>query len=267
MIMQYSISFSNTRSTTISILICYCLLNACKTTYKPDPTKSAVTRANVMPPDSLIKKQQKGIDFYAEGNIPVSWTIELDLENGFTFNPSGSQQLIAGPVPVIRLSNAESYLSKTDSGIMKLIVYDEPCSSNDKSSRKTEVTINNKRYSGCGKYLYDYQLNNTWVLQYIDNREPEQSNYKKLPRIEFDLTKNTMTGYDGCNNISSSITVNGNHIKFSAFPGLSSACSNNTTAKIFATMLSDHTVDYNIENGRLIIYLINDSKLTFTKAE
>lgn len=242
------------------------MLTACKTTYPPEPSKPAVKTTTNIPPDSLIKKQHKGIDFLAEGNNPVLWTLELDLETGFTFKPLGGQQLIAGPVPANRLTNADSYISKTDSGRLTLIVYDEPCNIG-KASRKTEVTINNKRYTGCGNYLYDYQLQNNWVLQYIDNKEPGQSNYKKLPRLEFDLTKNTMTGYDGCNNISSSISVNGNHIKFAAFPGSKTGCSNNETAKIFATMLSDHTVDYNINNGRLIIYLINDSKLTFTKAE
>ena len=266
--MRGSISFLKIRLAIVLILICCCLLNACKTTYKAGDAKSAAASATVMPPDSLIRKQHEGIDFYGEGDEPVSWTLEMDLESGFTFKPSGSQQLIAGPVPVTRLSNpdADSYLSKTDSGVMKVVVYDHLCSSN-KKSRKVEVTINNKRYTGCGKYLYDYQLNNIWVLQYIDNKEPGQSDYKKLPRLQFDLAKNTMIGYDGCNNITSSISVNGNHIKFNAFTGSKPGCSNNESAKLFATMLSDHTVDYNIENGRLIIYLINDSKLTFTKAE
>ena len=267
MILQVFILFSKIRSAILLIFVYCFLLAACKTTYKPGPAKSAGTAAAVIPPDSLIKKQHRGVDFFAEGSDPVSWTLELDLESGFTFKPLGSQQLIAGPVPATRLSNADSYLSKTDSGSMTVLVYDEPCNSNDKSSRKTEVTISNKRYIGCGKYLYDYQLNNIWVLQYIDNKEPEQTDYKKLPRLEFAISKNKMTGYDGCNNIISAISVNGNHIKFSAFPTPGSGCSNNTTAKLFATMLSDHTVDYSIENGRLVIYLINDSKLTFTKAE
>ncbi|MFT3911334.1 MAG: META domain-containing protein [Ferruginibacter sp.] len=151
---------------------------------------------------------------------------------------------------------------------MKIVVYAEPCASDAKSntSRNVEVTVNNKRYSGCGSYLYDYLVNDVWELQYIDNRDPV-SPKKQLPRIEFDLQQNKMIGYDGCNNISSDIEIKGNHIKFSAFAGTKLSCPGNETEKIFSTMLSGHTVDYTIENRRLNIYLINDSKLTFTKVE
>ena len=259
------------RLITVLIIFYCCLLNACsKKVYKGDPAKSAAIRQSVMPADTLTKKQRGGIDLYADGNNPVAWTLELDLEKGFTFKATGNIPLIAGAVPPANSTNpdAETYLTKTDSGLMKIVVYTEPCvvSAKGKTSRKVEVTVNDRRYSGCGSYLYDYLVNDVWELQYIDNRDPAPSK-KQLPRMEFNLEQNKMNGYDGCNNISSDIEIKGNHIKFSAFAGTKLSCPGNETEKIFSTMLSGHTVDYTIENRRLTIYLINDSRLTFTKVE
>jgi heat shock protein HslJ len=267
MAIQAFIPVLKIRSSIVVTLFYCCMLHACKTSQHTNVAQPASTKTAIIPADSLIKKQESGIDFFATGNNPVSWILELDFESRFTFMPSGSQQLITVPSPATRQTNpgADLYLSQTDSGTMKVLVYDEPCS-NEKSQQVT-VTINNKYYTGCGKYLYDYRLNDVWVLQYIDNMEPEQQDYKKLPRLQFDLSKKTMTGYDGCGSINSAITVNGNHIKFAAFANSKQSCSENKTTKLFTTMLSNHTVDYKIDNGRLFIYLINDSKLTFTKAE
>src|SRR4051812_6596563 len=141
--------------TYVLILFYCCLMNACTTVYRADPARSAAMRHAITPSDTLIREQQKGVDFFATGNDPVPWSIELDLEKGFFFHPSNSAVLIAAPVQPGRLANTDTYITTTDLGPMKLVIYNEPCISNDKSSNpsiKTEVTINDKRFTGCGSW-------------------------------------------------------------------------------------------------------------------
>jgi heat shock protein HslJ len=251
---------------------CYCFsLDACKTTYKADPQKTAATRLAIAPADSLKKRQQQGIDFFAEGDAPVHWTLDLDLEKGFSFKPADERQLIGPPVQATRATgtNADKYETTTDAGTMILVVYDEPCSGKQQDKRpprRTEVTLNNKRYTGCGDYLYDEALNDIWTLETIGNKNPDAP-VRKLPWIEFNLEKNKMYGYDGCNNLSSDIKVEGNRIKFSVFAGTKTACPGNETEELFSSMLSGHIVDYYIANGRLTLILINETKLIFIKKE
>ena len=247
---------------------CGCfLLGACSTIYKADPKKTAATRIAITPPDSLIQLQQRGIDFFAMGNAPVYWTLELDLEKGFLFERADGRKLFTSPVPGTSITgtNAIVYEAKTDAGIMMLSIFDEPCNGKEKG-KKTEITLNNKRYTGCGNYLYDYTLNDIWILETIGNKNPDAP-VKELPWMEFNLEKNKMFGYDGCNKINTDIKVEGNRINFSPFSKTKMACPANETAQLFATMLSDHIVDYYIKNGRLTFILFNETKLIFIRKE
>ncbi len=257
-----------TRFITIGFGMFIICIAGCKTIYKADPKKSAVVRESLTPTDTIIRKQLNGVDFYAEGNIPVAWNLSLDFDKGFIFKTS-EQNLIAGPVKSERETaiKADIYSTKTDAGMMKVIAYDDVCAGNTKTniSKKVEVRIDDKLYSGCGKYLFDFLLNDIWELELIDSKELTSSNYKKqLPKLEFDLEKNKMLGYDGCNNITADISVQGNHITFSPFSNTGSNC---FTQKIFSDFLSNHTVDYYIKDDKLVLYLINDSKLTFKKVK
>lgn len=258
----------HTRFITICFSIFIICIAGCKTIYKGDPKKSATLRESLTPTDTIIRKQLNGIDFYAEGKTPVAWSVSLDFDKGFIFK-TAAQNLIAAPVKSSRdaMIKADTYSSKTDAGMMNVIAYDETCAGNTKTtiSRKVEVRIGDKLYSGCGKYLFDFLLNDIWELELIDSKELASSDYKKQsPRLEFDLEKNKMIGYDGCNNINADISIQGNHITFSTFSGTGSNCS---TQKLFSDFLSNRTVDYYIKDDKLVLYLINDSKLTFKKVK
>ena len=250
---------------------CCFLLGACSTTYKADPKKTAAIRLAITPPDSLIQLQQRGIDFFATGDVPVYWTIELDLEKGFSFEPADGRQLFASPVAGTSSAgtNAIVYETKTDEGIMKLAIFDEPCTGKEKDKKpqkKIEITLNNKRYTGCGNYLYDHAINDIWTLETIGNKNPDVP-VRELPWMEFNLEKNKVYGYNGCNKINADIKVEGNRIKFSPFSKTKMACPGNETEQLFSAMLSGHIVDYYIENGRLTLILPNETKLIFIRKE
>ncbi len=249
------------------------LLVACNTTYKANQAKSSAIQKTVIPPGNLIGKQQAGIDFFAEGSQPSSWTLELDLEKGFSFKPAGSRLFLAPPVKPTRYSAspADVYETKTDSGSLNVVVFDASCeqnTTNKNAPRKVEITWNNKRFTGCGTKIYDYLLNDIWVLEYIDNKPIDVLKYKKnLPTLEFNLAKNQLTGFNGCNNINGTFEVTGNHITFSNYAGNRLVCENNEAEKIFATLVSGRTVDYYIKFGILTLILIDDSRLIFRKTD
>ena len=247
------------------------LFSSCKTGSKTTVEKIIATQRSIMPADSIIQKQKRGIDLFAIGNAPAAWSLEIDFDKMVSFRSSDGTTLDV-------LSNfhkkeiakeRETYLLQTDLGPVTIQVFTEPCTgTGEQFSKKAEVNIKDKRYTGCGKYLFDHRLNDSWVLESINNIPQPASNFAKgLPRMEFNLQTNKMTGSDGCNNISSNIEVKGNRIQFSPFISTKMACNNNKVEKIFAEMLSNTLVDYYLENGKLILYLGDDSKLNFKRKD
>lgn len=243
-------------------------LHACnEKIYKGNIKKTSAAREALTPTDTFIRNQLKGIDFIAQGNEPAAWKLSLDFERNFIFKPSDSRTLITSAAVADTQTGKIMYATQTDDGPMKIIVYSEQCNSmaNEPASVRTEVYLNNKLYRGCGKYLYDFLLNDIWELQQKDDKEIPKADYKKqLPRIEFDLVQHKMMGYDGCNNIQASITINGNHINFSSINGVGNNCA---TSTIFAGKISNRTIDYTIKDDLLTLYLIDDSKLIFKKVQ
>lgn len=247
------------------------LFSACKTGSRTTVKNIVATQRSIMPPDSIIQKQKRGIDLFAIGNDPAAWSLEIDFDKMVSFRSSDGTTLdvLANFHKKEIAKERETYLLQTDLGPVTIQVFTEACTgTGEQFSKRVEVNIKDKRYTGCGKYLFDHRLNDSWVLESINNIPQSASNFAKgLPRMEFNLQTNKMTGSDGCNNISSNIEVKGNRIQFSPFISTKMACNNNKAEKIFAEMLSNTLVDYYLENGKLILYLGDDSKLIFKRKD
>ena len=247
--------------------------SACKTGSKATIKNIVATQRNIMPADSIIQKQKKGIDLFAVGNDPVTWSLEVDFDKMISFRSlDGSKLDVLPAFDKKEVSpEKETYLLQTDLGPVIIQVFTEPCmnlGTPESFTKKVEVTIKNKHYSGCGKYLFDHQLNDIWVLESIGNINQSAADFAKgLPRLEFNLQTNKMTGSDGCNSIGSNIEIKGDRIKFSPFISTKMACTNNKAEKIFTEMLGNKLVDYYLENGKLILYLGDDSKLIFKRKD
>ncbi len=222
---------------------------------------------------SLSVKQGNGIDLTAYGNNPVPWTLDMDFDKNFSFKADDGTQTISTAVNAAASDNknTEIYTTNTATGPMNIMVNNESCKVNDsgnKMTRKVEITLNNIRYTGCGFFLADPRLNNTWLLDFINDERQESEDYPKgFPTLEFNLSKNTISGTDGCNNIRSQIEVMGTRIRFSPFLSTKMACSNTKAEKIFNALLSGKQVDYFFKDNNLVFSLINDSKLVFKKKD
>lgn len=248
-------------------------ITSCKTGSKTSVNKILTEQRNIMPSDSMILKQKKGTDFIGTGNIPSKWSLEIDFDKMISFSSSDGSNVYVLPAFEKNevSSEIEKYQIKTDLGQMNIEVFSAACTvtgSAEQFNKKVEVTLNNKRYTGCGKYLFDHRLNDSWILESVNNKIQSASDFTKgLPRMEFSLLSNKMNGSDGCNNINATIEVKGNRIKFSPLAGTRMACNNNVVEKIISTMISNKMVDYFMENDKLILYLEDDSKLYFKRKQ
>ena len=251
----------------VSVFIAVFIAVSCNSTKEITIKKSGEnsSAAEVKLPDSLIKKLQKGIDFFADGNTPSSWTLEMDYDNGYYFKTSNGI-IMNTPAfkAVISDDTLRKFIANTSQGEMTIFLYETVCG--NKNAKRSEVLLNNTLYTGCGNYLYNPAIDGKWILEKIGNTVVNGSDFKKgIPTLQFDISGNKIIGTDGCNNINAEIQMQGSRIQFSTINGSKAACSNNTLQKIFLEKISGQVASYYFKDGRLYLYLIDDSLLIYKK--
>lgn len=223
-------------------------------------------------PQSLVQKQLDGVDFFAKGSVPASWTLEMDFGNIIRFKSIDGPDLNSSAVsPVAQAGNKTvAYTTNVTTGQMLVTVSEEGCTdaiSGDKFDKKVIVAVNGKRYEGCGQYLFDAALDGKWILEKINNKTLSASDFSKgLPEFIFELAKKRVSGHDGCNTVSSTMEVLGAKIKFNPFLSTKIACPNIKAENNFLHLLSNQTIDYYFKDGQLFFYLPDDSIVVFKKA-
>lgn len=219
--------------------------------------------------ETMRLQLDNGTDFYAKGNTPATWSIEMDFENFIRFKSLDGTTQNSSMVKPEQLPTVEKYLTKATNGAMEVLIYNEGCqegSSAEKNNKKVVVTVNGTRYEGCGQYLYNPSLHGSWSLYKMNNIEAKASDFAKgLPQLIFELAKGNMRGNDGCNSISSSITVTGNRIRFSDITSTKMFCAQNNSAFDFVSKLNNQWAVYSFEGGLLKLYLSDDSSVYFKK--
>ncbi len=252
------------------VTILFMLVNGCSTASKSPGKKQAGSELNKQKADSILSaKQSSGIDFLAKGTNPVAWSLEMDLDKRFVFTPSDGEVIsiqAGNPIKLMDIA-AENYRSQDPARPLNIILYTNQFCSGEQSI-KVDVIVQGKKYSGCGSYLNNTALQGKWQLEYIYSEKQEAANYPKgLPLLEFDKENKNLSGHDGCNTIHSQVECQGNRIKFATFASTMMGCTNSKAAKIFTSMLSNNVVEYAIKNSQLTIYLIDDGRLLFKKAD
>ena len=215
--------------------------------------------------------QQKGIDFFAEGSVPVNWNLQMNYDDTVRFTADDGISLRCAFNQLKKDINAERsvFSAKISGGDFTIVVTEKTCTVPVKKevfSKKVTVTFNSSAYSGCGKYLSNNLLNNKWLLEKIGNDILKPEEYNRTPAIQFDLTKGTLTGNDGCNTIGGKIEVQGNRIKFSEMFSTEMACAKKSVNKIFNEQISGKLVDYYFKADKLCLYLPDDNLLVFRKS-
>jgi len=215
---------------------------------------------------NYITQKKSGIDFFASGSNPEPWTLQMNFDHKITFRTQTHGHFQWFPIELVAdaSDNTTTYNSKDQSLVLSIssLPCEEKHQKNDKT-KQVNIVCNKITYTGCGGYLKNNLLHNKWMLERIDDVELKRDNKKNESFIEFDLLKNKVSGNDGCNRFFGLISIEGDRIKFSTLASTRMACS--SPAIINTTLIDNRLVDYYFKEGKLILYLINDSKLTFRK--
>lgn len=239
---------------------------------KQSAAKKEEAKTQAVLEESLQQKQAAGTDLYAKGSIPSSWTLEIDFDRIIRFRSLDGTDYKSSPAaPVENTSNNSStYLVKAGKGTMLISLFNQSCTdalSGEKFSKKITVEVDGKRYEGCGQYLSDPGLGGKWILEKIGSKTVLPADFAKgLPELVFNLESGDISGHDGCNRISGSMEVQGNRIKFGPLAGTKMACPGNKAENNFTQKISSNVATYYFKDGQLVLYLIDDSIITFKKA-
>lgn len=247
--------------------LCICIFTSCQTAKNARTTTSEQKKEAL--PDSLINKKRTGIDFIASGTIPVNWTLEMDFDKQFVFRSSdGNDFLTSSVTPYKSIEGIEVYSVLVTSGKMDIHIWNETCNASitGKINKKVDVKVNSTTYTGCGSYLYNQAINDKWILAYIDNTILGKTDFPKgFPFMNFNLDKNRMSGFDGCNTFNTDFLVQGDRIIFGRLAVTRKTCNTRSEEKTFDKYINNKTVKYLLNESQLIIYLNNDSRLVFLK--
>lgn len=259
--------FNCFRNKAFFLMLTVALASACSDGPRISSAAAPAKKTSIAVPDSLVKKQLSGIDFYAKGNDPLSWTLEMDIDKGYYFKSSDGISLnIPAVKPIVSADRSySSYTHNSNQGDLTISIFFETC--RDKNFKKVEVSLNNTRYIGCGNYLYNPQLNGKWLIEKAGAVMFAATDFPRgLPVFEFNVSAGVLGGNDGCGNITAPITIYGSRISIASVSFKSADCSNSSIQKIIREKLSNQTTDYFFKDGKLVLYLIDDSQITLRKA-
>jgi uncharacterized membrane protein len=236
------------------------------------------------PPDKgmvtlLQKKLARGIGFYALGNEP-SWSLDIDFDKGMRFKSlTALSELNTPPGRADKTQDADvtRYSAQTETGTLIATVLREECE--DTMSRDSfpfHVRVEVKRmadrdytlFEGCGGYVVDSRLNDIWVLTRLGDRILAAEDFSRgLPVIEFHLQDNRVVGSTGCNRLSGRFEAKGDTVSFGQLVTTRKACPNMAFEHDFLSTITDKTLRYSINGGRLVLTDDKDIILVFAKTD
>jgi len=219
----------------------------------------------------LETKRAAGVDFYAAGNEP-GWSLEMDLGKVIRFKPQNGGAFNA-PAPErkqIPDVGVTSYYTVTESGTLTVKIFNQTCTDNMSGQsypRKVEVTMNEKTFSGCGTYLVDNRLNDTWVLQSLHGQEVRNENAgKEIPFLAFNPKEGRMSGSTGCNRINGKADVEGKWLVLGPTASTLMHCTNAQYEAAFLMALAPGMLQYHIKDDQLSLLKEGQPVMVLKKA-
>ena len=261
-------NFTNMKTRYFTVILMISLFG-CNNTKNIPSNKS--TQQQKVQTKELNILQQSGVDFLADGNVPTNWNLSINLDDTVRFSAEDGLALKFA-YNQLRKNETDSkkiYTVALKSGNVMIEVTDKICTvTTIRETYKKEVTVkfNNTTYSGCGKFLADLNLNGKWLLEKIGFTPIVVAEYNKIPELNINIAEGTVSGNDGCNGIRGNIEVQGKRIQFSQLAGTKMACNKKSIGKIIAAQMNGQLVSYYFKDGKLHLYLPDDSLLIFKKS-
>lgn len=213
--------------------------------------------------------------FKASGTEPF-WSLEISEEQVFLKTTTDS---IITPYtePLQAMdSNVKMYKIKTESSQLIIQISQSECA-NAMSGKVSPYTVSVEYkknteslphiIEGCGAYIVDYRLHDIWVLEKLNGKNVVKTNFKNdLPLIEISSTKNTFTGFSGCNRMNGKLFFEKGLLRFTDVATTKMMCDSSNKENDFLKALQSATT-YKIENNRLWLSNPLEKLLVFKKID
>lgn len=239
--------------------------------------KDTGTALNIQP-NKYDKQRQQGIDFIAAGTEPF-WSLEIDFDKAMYFKTAGGLNITAPAVKGVKAmdTNVTRYAAETEKVSLIVQLIKQECTNNmsgEKSVYRVTIDAKNtlekepKRYEGCGQYLYDYRINDIWVLESVNAKKVNASDFMKgLPQIEVNIAQQKVFGSAGCNNFTGSMELQGKKILTGNLAGTKMACPNKEFENQYLNQLSNRAIPYFIKPGKLHLLVKPDTAFIYRKTD
>ena len=249
--------------------LCIALLFSCSSSKKNTSTNVS-TRNEIQQTNEIKNLQQTGVDFFAQGNQPSNWTLTINYDDTLRFAADDGLTLKFAYNQLKKDINNERkyYTLALKSGNVQIEILEKICTVStirEVFKKEVSVSFNSVKYTGCGKFLADNKLQGKWLLEKIGLTPIVVSEYNKVPEMNIEVIAGTISGNDGCNNITGKIEVLGKRIQFYQLEGTKMACYKKSIDKIIAGQVNGQLVSYYFKEGKLYLYLPDDSLLIFKK--
>jgi uncharacterized membrane protein len=227
----------------------------------------------------MQNKLTQGIDFFAVGNEP-SWSLDVDKEKAMRFK--SLTELSELNMPPGRQDKAQDadvtrYFSQSGAGTLIATVSRRTCEDTmSGESFPFYVRAEVKRtededymtFEGCGRYVADVRINDSWVLTHFGDRKLQPEDFAKgLPVVEFHLKDNQVVGHTGCNRISGWFEARGEKVTFGNLATTRMACPNMAFEHELLSAITRKTLRTTIDDGRLLLIDDTGIVLTFGKTD
>lgn len=213
--------------------------------------------------------------FRASGTEPF-WSLELS-EGQIKLNTITDSIITPHSEPIRPMdSNVQMYKIETESSQLNIQITQVECTNvmsgklspyavSVEYKRNTEPALN--KIEGCGAFITDYRLHDTWVLEKLYGENIGKANFKNdIPSIEINSTTNTFTGFAGCNRMNGKLFFEKGLLRFTDIVTTRMMCDPNNKENTFLKALRSTTA-YKIENNRLWLSNPSDELIIFKKID
>lgn len=213
--------------------------------------------------------------FKSSGTEPF-WGLTIsDYE--IVFNTIGDSMVFPYIEPILALdANVKLYRLKSKFAQLNIQILQQICiNSMSGNTFPYSVSIEYKKntasefekVSGCGQYVTDYRLHDSWILEELNGKKISVENFSnKLPLIEINSNNNTFLGFAGCNEMNGSLFFEKEKLQFINLTITKMKCESSNKESEFITALQS-TNHYQIENNRLILSNPSGIKIKFKKID
>lgn len=250
------------------LLLPLILFAACKSKKE---TVTATPIPAFSPRDSInAAKLREGISWYAMGNEP-SWSLQIKSDRSIYFKDGNGNERKANLSEKILLNDGEGfrYVLQTESGLLEVRFWEKDCidkMSGENFPFEVAVQLDYTSYTGCGGPTFDHRIQDNWVISAIDGEPVMTAAGAKIPMLMLTPEAASISGNDGCNQISGSFYSGLGKISLGPMLSTKMACQNSPDQKIHG-FLKQSNFNYQLLGNQLELIAPNGQLMLLSRPE